>query len=590
MLIRRWVVLVAALVAATAGCKSREPAPRTSAVDAALVAAADAGPLAADAGPPPFVVPGPAQVVTAPRGMVVSEDDFATNVGVKVLQAGGNAVDAAVATAFALAVTHPAAGNLGGGGFAVVRGADGQVAALDFRETAPASATPDMYKAAPEDAVLGARAAGVPGSVAGLHALHKKYGKKPWKDVVAPAIALARDGFVVDGPFARGIAAEAKAFASFPASAALFLPDGAPPKVGSTWKNPDLAAVLTRIAARGPKGFYEGETAKLVVDDMARSGGLITAKDLAGYRAEWREPVRFEYRGYTAYSMPLPSSGGVVLAMVARMLAEDDLKALGWHSAAHVHLVSEAWRRAYAARNQYLGDPAFVKVPLAQLLDGAHVASLRATITPLQATPSKETPVLVEGTHTTHFAVVDEQGMVVALTTTVNASFGSKLVVAGAGFLLNNEMDDFATRPGEANMYGLVQGAANAIAPGKRMHSSMSPTVVVDAQGQPFMVLGAQGGSRIITAVWQIFSNVVDFGMDLGRAVGEPRFHHQHLPDTIYFEQDALAPEVDEALRGYGHAITPHAWPVAVAPTLLRAGGQWTGAADPRRGGLAAGY
>ena len=590
-----WILALG--VVAAAACQPTTPPTPAITQDAAVATAPVVAPDAAPARPD--AIPKDVPVGTGAHGMVATEEQHATRVGVAVLQAGGNAADAAVATAFALAVTHPPAGNLGGGGFAVVRGADGKVAALDFRETAPGAATADMYlqkKDAPAAkpgegaSLLGHRAAGVPGTVAGLWALHKKYGTKPWPELIAPAIALARDGFEVSAPLATRVAEEAEHFARFSASAALFLPDGKPLAAGATWKNPELAATLERIAKQGPEDFYTGKTADLIVAEMKAGGGIINKKDLAGYRIEWRTPIELDYRGYHVYSMPPPSSGGVVLAMLAGMLGGDDLKALGWHTAGHVHLVVEAMRRAYAARNQLLGDPKFVKMPLAKLLSPAQLAALRKTITD-GVTPSKDTPILIEGVHTTHFGVVDSQGGMVALTYTLNAPFGSRVVVAGAGFLLNDEMDDFSTQPGVPNMFGLVQGKANAIAPAKRMLSSMSPTLVVDANGAPFAVFGAQGGSRIITAVFQVMSNVVDFGMGVGEAVGALRFHHQHLPDAIFVENGSLAEAVARQLSATGHDFKPAGWPLGVAPAIVRSGDTWTGAADPRKpNGLALGY
>jgi gamma-glutamyltranspeptidase/glutathione hydrolase len=593
---------LAALVAAAA-CQQTSPPPAAS--SSKLADAAAVAPPAKPAAPAaPAAIPKDVQVGSGAHGLVATEEERATRVGVDVLEAGGNAIDAAVATAFALAVTHPVAGNIGGGGFAVVRLPDGKVVALDFRETAPAAATADMYidkKAAkgaapaakppmPGPSLIGHRASGVPGSVAGLWALHKKYGSKPWADLLAPAITLARDGFEVSPQFAKSVADAATTFAMFPGSAALFLPGGAAPTAGSTWKVPELADTLERLAKQGPEDFYSGKTADLLVAEMKRGGGLITKKDLAGYKVEWREPIAFDYRGYHVYSMPPPSSGGIVLAMLAQMLGGDDLHALGWHSAPAVHLVAEAIRRAYAARNEFLADPKFMKLPVAKLLAPEHAAALRKTIDPAKATPSKETPMLIEGVHTTHFAVVDEQGGMVALTYTLNAGYGSRVVVTGAGFLMNDEMDDFATQPGVPNAYGLVQGDINKIAPGKRMLSSMSPTIVVDAKGQPFAAFGAQGGSRIITAVWQVMSNVIDYGMDVGAAVGARRFHHQHIPDAIFVEAGAFAPDVAQALAGYGHKLLPAQGPLGVAPAIVRKGDTWTGAADPRKNGLALGY
>ncbi len=532
------------------------------------------------------------------RGMVSSDAALASQVGSSVLASGGNAVDAAVATAFALAVVFPTAGNLGGGGFLVAR-VDGRPYALDFRETAPAAATRDMFLGADgkptRDSWNGWRASGVPGSVAGLweawHTLGSK--KKTWPELLAPAIELADRGFVVDAGFAQTLARVETRLAPYPASAALFLPGGAPLAAGATFRDPDLAAVLRRVAAEGPAGFYEGPVAETLAHAMKESGGLISADDLKAYRARWRTPVEYDYRGHHVVGMPPPSSGGVTQAMIAHLLEGWDLRACGWHSAAHVHLVAEAMRRAFAARNAKLGDPDFVTMPLERLLSPAWTAQQRATIRLDRATPTAELfPALAgaqEGPHTTNFAVVDEQGNAVDLTTTINAWFGSGVTVPGLGFVLNDEMDDFATVPGMANMFGLVQGEPNAIAPGKRMLSSMSPTIVVGPDGQVQSVLGAAGGSRIVTAVFEELSNVLDFGMDVADAVRAPRFHQQDLPDQIEVEPRALPEEVLASLRAMGHAVkeVPH---IADGPGIGRDRGLWIGAPEPRReGGLAIG-
>ena len=395
------------------------------------------------------------------------------------------------------------------------------------------------------------------------------------------------------------IAAEAERLARFPASAALFLPDGAPVRAGATFRNPDLAAVLRRIAERGPAGFYEGETADLIVAEMRRGGGLITRADLAAYAAQWREPVVFDYRGHQVVSMPPPSSGGITLALIANILEGYDLAALGWHSPEALHLTAEAMRRAFADRNHFLGDPDYVEIPRAMLLSDAYAARQRATISRERATASAAiVPGLgaggatgrdQEGDHTTHFGVVDADGNAVALTTTVNFLYGSAVTVAGAGFVLNDEMDDFTSKPGEPNAYGLVQGVANAIEPGKRMLSAMTPTVVAGPDGRVRLVTGARGGPRIITAVWQVLSNVVDHGMDVDDAVAAPRVHHQHLPDALQYEEGGLPADVVAALRALGHEVRPRGG-VGNAPSLLRRDGLWTGVPDPRSGGLAAGY
>ena len=532
------------------------------------------------------------------RGMVSSDSAIGTQVGVAVLASGGNAVDAAVATAFALAVVFPTAGNLGGGGFLVAR-VGGKPYALDFRETAPAAATRDMYLGPDgkptEESWTGWRSSGVPGSVAGLHEAWRSLGsqKKTWPELLAPAIDLADRGFVVDAPFVKTLGLMQKRLAKFPASAALFLPGGAPPPPGSLFKNPELARVLRRVADEGPAGFYEGPVAQRLADEMKDAGGLITRADLASYRAKWRTPVEFTYRGRHIVGMPPPSSGGVTMAMIANLLEGYDLASLGWHSAAQVHLTAEAMRRAFAARNAKLGDPDFVSNPVAELLSPAWTDAQRKTIAMDRATPTKDLfpdiPVAKEGPHTTNFTVVDAEGGAVALTTTLNAWFGSGVTVPGLGFVMNDEMDDFATVPGTANMFGLVQGEPNAIAPGKRMLSSMSPSIVLGADGQVQAVLGAAGGSRIITAVFEELSNLVDFGMPASDAVRAPRFHQQDSPDVLAVEPRGLADDVLAALHRMGHETkeVPH---LADAPGIGRLGGLWEGAAEPRReGGLAAG-
>lgn len=523
--------------------------------------------------------------------MVASEDRYATQVGKDVLTAGGNAVDAAVATAFALAVTHPSAGNIAGGGFAIVRTAKRRATALDFREVAPAAATPTMFLDASgnptKESVNGDKAVGVPGSVAGLWALHQKYGKAKWKTLIAPAIKLAQDGFSVGEILHATLERTAKTRPT--AGAPLWWPGGKARAVGEVVKNPELALALERIAANGPAGFYSGETAAAIVAEMKRGGGIITAEDLANYKVVWREPLKVRYRDHELYTMPPPSSGGVVLAMTANILRKQDLRAMGWHSAAHVHWLVEAWRRGYAARNEVLGDPAFVPdMPVAKLTSQAYADKLAATITD-RATPSKEVTPLAEGTHTTNVTVVDKKGMAVAMTTTLNTAFGNLVMVNG--FLLNNEMDDFTAKPGAPNAYGLVQGATNKIVPGKRMLSSMSPTVVEDRNGELAMVISGQGGARIITAVWQTLSNVLDFGMPVADAIAAPRVHHQHLPDEIVVDDEAVTQEVEAQLKAAGYSFV---WgkPERIfcsVDAILRSKTGWDGAADPRKGGAALG-
>lgn len=530
--------------------------------------------------------------------MVVSDQPLATEVGLAVLQDGGNAVDAAVATAFALAVALPSAGNIGGGGFMVAH-VNGESHALDFRETAPAAASRDMYLDAKGEtgdrSLTGHLASGVPGSVAGLYAAHQKLGSKPWASLVAPAIRLAEDGVDVDAYAARTLSSEASRLARFPASAALYVPGGTPLPVGARLRNPDLARTLRRIAEQGRDGFYTGETAALIVAEMTRGQGLITAKDLATYEARWRTPVSFTYRGHPIVSMPPPSSGGVTLALIAQQLDAYDLKALGWHSPEALHLMAESMRRAFAVRNEVLGDPDVVTFDQPALLAPSFSTQLRSTITPGKATPSIEVkgrPAPYESKQTTHFSVTDGKGNAVALTTTINGWFGSAVTVAGAGFLLNNEMDDFAAKPGTPNMFGLVQGEANAIAAGKRMLSAMTPTIVLDAERRPLLVTGASGGPFIITTTFQTISNYLDYGLGVSALLRAPRMHHQHLPDSLFAELSGFDAATVDALRRYGHTVRDpnEVDGGSVSATIERRDGMWFGQSDPRITGLAKGY
>jgi gamma-glutamyltranspeptidase/glutathione hydrolase len=543
----------------------------------------------------PFPLDTPA--AAGDRAMVVTDQPLATEAGVAVLRDGGNAIDAAVATAFALAVVLPSAGNIGGGGFLVAL-VDGRSYALDFREQAPAASRGDMYLAANGEvgdrSVTGHLAAGVPGSVAGLFAAHQKLGSKRWADLVQPAIQLAEEGFVVDDYAATVIKAEAERLARFPASAALYLPQGRPIAAGTRFKNPDLARTLRRIADRGRDGFYTGETAALIGAEMTRGNGLITARDLERYQPKWRTPIRFQYRGHDVISMPPPSSGGLTLALIAGQLSADNLAALGWHTAKSVHLMAESMRRAFAVRNEVLGDPDFVKVDQDQLLSPTFSAALRATISTEHATPSREVSgraAPVESRQTTHFSLTDSHGNGVALTTTLNGWYGSAVTVAGGGFLLNNEMDDFAVKPGTPNMYGLVQGEANAIAPGKRMLSAMTPTIVLDADRRPLLVTGASGGPFIITTVFQAISNRLDYGLDVSALMQAPRLHHQHLPDALRLEKGGFDNADIAALRQLGHEVRDFAPDDgSIGATIERRDGRWYGKSDPRISGLAKGY
>jgi len=531
--------------------------------------------------------------VAGQHAMVVTSHLLASDVGVDILRRGGNAVDAAVAVAFALTVVHPVAGNIGGGGFMVVRTHTGTVRALDFREAAPSGATRSMYVDSAgnvlESSLTGHRSVGVPGSVAGLFEAHRKFGHLPWKDLVAPAVRLARDGHALDGVRSRQITREGERLARFPASRAQFLVNGEAPPAGTRFVQPDLARTLQLIADSGSRVFYRGSIAELIVQEMARGGGLITRADLARYRAKWRQPIGIRYRDYTIYTMPPPSGGGVTLAEILNVM-EGYAPLPPFGSARLMHLQTEAMRRAYTDRNTLLGDPDFVPMPLERLLSKAYAATLRAAIDPDRATPTPPgVGVRSDGTETTHYSIVDAEGNAVSCTTTLNNDFGSAVTVAGAGFLLNDEMDDFMTAPGRPNLFGLVQGEANAIAPGKRMLSGMTPAIVVDPAGRLFLVLGSPGGSRITTAVYQVLSDAIDQDMPLPDAVAAPRLHHQAVPDTLHLERDGFVQPSIDSLEAMGHKVSFWNYKTEVN-AIGRAAVGWVGVADPRRGGGAAGY
>jgi len=538
--------------------------------------------------------------VSAAHGMVVTTDSLASAVGLDVLRAGGNAIDAAVAVQFALAVVNPEAGNIGGGGFLVLGLADGTTAALDYREKAPLAASRDMYLDERGEltnaSLVGHLASGVPGTVAGMWTAHRMYGALDWAELLQPAIRLAH-GFAVGPRFLSSLSERMVAdLERYPASAAQFLPRGGrPPLEGDTLRQPDLERTLRRIQELGPDGFYRGETADLIVAEMERGGGIITHEDLETYEAVWREPISFTYRGHRVISMPPPSSGGVTMAEIANVLEGYDLAALGWHTPESIHLYAEAFRRAYADRNHYLGDPDFIEMPLDRLTSPGYAEERRSTISMSTATPSADVapglePALVEGEHTTHYSIVDEQGNAVAVTTTLNSLYGSKVTVTGAGFVLNNEMDDFSARPGSPNQFGLVQGERNAIAPGKRMLSAMSPAIVLAPDGSLRAVTGTPGGSTIITTVFQSIANVLDHGMTVTQAVNAPRVHHQHLPDQIFYERDGLDDATVRALEAMGHTLEERGGMSGDVQMIVVQDGMLTGWSDPRRGGRAMGY
>ena len=542
----------------------------------------------------------PHRAVESRHGMVVSSSELATGVGAKILGKGGNAIDAAVATGFALAVTYPTAGNLGGGGFMVIHLADGTVVTNDHRETAPAGATQDMFL--DDDGALidglstrSHLAAGVPGTVDGLLSVLARHGSLPRDVVLAPAIRLAQEGFALPADVARDLARFADRFAAHPGSRQTFLrADGSPHEAGDHFRQPALAATLVRIAEQGRDGFYAGETADLLVAEMARGRGLISEQDLAAYRSVWREPVAGRYRGHDVYGMGPPSSGGILIQQMLNMLEPFDLNAKEYGSAAAVHLMVEVARRAYADRAMHLGDADFVEVPLVRLLDPAYARQRFADFKPERATASAAVGAGYwpeESADTTHVSVMDASGNAVSYTTTLNLAYGSKIVVEGAGFLLNNEMDDFSIKPGVPNAYGLIGGSANAIEPGKRMLSSMSPTIV-SQDGRPWLVTGSPGGSTIITVTLQVLLNSIDHHMGVADAVARPRIHHQWWPDRIVHERWALSPDTIALLRERGHPSLlrlPPGRGIGDANSIVWRDELFYGKADPRGPGVAAG-
>lgn len=541
--------------------------------------------------------------VRARHGMVATVDAIASQVGVDILKKGGNAVDAAVAVGFALAVTWPSAGNLGGGGFMLIRTAEGKAEAIDYRERAPLAATRTMYLDESGKVIKGLstetyKAVGVPGTVAGMALAHKRYGKLSWADLVEPARKLAADGFEVSDHLAQSLRHEStqKRMAKWPESRRIFLRNGRFYEMGERFTQPELAATLARIK-KNSRDFYEGETARILAADMKKNNGLITLEDLKGYEPTIREPLRGNYRGHEIIAMPPPSSGGIALIEMLNILEPLDLKELGWGSAHYIHNIVETQRRAFADRAKHLGDTDFVEVPVARLTSEEHATERRQSIDPYRATPSLEVAAdLTEPTDTTHYSIIDAAGNVVSNTYTINDLYGAGMTVPALGFLLNDEMDDFTAQPGVANNWGLIQGDANAIQPRKRPLSSMTPTIVAK-DGKVVLAVGSPGGPSIINTVLHVILNVVDFGMDIQQAVEAPRFHHQWLPDHIFWEEFGMSPDTRAALIRMGHtfrekpgsgdlALIGDAQAIAVDPnTGMRLGGS-----DPRRGGSAAGY
>lgn len=545
--------------------------------------------------------------VAAPNGMVVTAQHLATRVGVDVLKDGGNAVDAAVAVGYALAVVYPAAGNLGGGGFMTIQLADGRKTFLDFREKAPLAATANMYLDKDGNVIKGLSthghlAVGVPGTVSGLEYAREKYGTMKRAALIAPAIALADRGFALDQGDVDMFQTATKDFEADAASGAIFLNKGKPFQAGDKLVQKDLAKTLREIGAKGTDGFYKGWVAKALVDSSQSGKGILTQADLDQYKTRELAPIECDYRGYHVVSAPPPSSGGVIICEMLNILEGYPLRQLGWGSAQGTHYQIEAMRHAYVDRNSTLGDPDFVKNPLQRLLDKDYAARIRAAIDPTKAGVSKDLKPGVpphEGSNTTHYSIADKWGNAVSVTYTLNDWFGAKVTAAKTGVLLNNEMDDFTSKVGVPNMYGLVQGEANAIAPSKRPLSSMSPTIVTK-DGKPVMVVGTPGGSRIITAVLQTMINAIDFDMTVQEAVDAPRIHQQWLPDLTNVEPYALSPDTKRLLEGMGHKLgAPHpanhlAAIIIGAPSLNGkpvGNNRFYGANDPRRNtGLAAGY
>ncbi len=549
------------------------------------------------------VVAASRQPVRARRGMVASTSKLASQAGVDVLRRGGNAVDAAVAVALALAVTYPAAGNLGGGGFMMIRLRDGRTTAIDYREMAPAAAHRNVYLDAQGNLIkgegsstLGYRASGVPGTVAGMELALKKYGsgKFTWAQLVEPARRLAAEGFPVPFNIARSLR-ENESLGLYPDTKKILLKNGAFYEEGEVWRQPELAATFARMQRQGPREFYEGRTARLIADDMRRNGGLITFEDMKNYVAKERVPLRTTYRGFEVISMPPPSSGGAVLIEMLNILEGFDLRNLGWSSSERYHLMTEAMRRAFADRAEYMGDADFVKVPVAGLIDKSYAERLRKSIRADRASTSAEVragrPVGAESEETTHFTVVDAAGNAVSNTYTLNDSFGSKVVMRGTGILMNNEMDDFAAKPGTPNLYGLIQGENNAVAARKRPLSAMTPTFVLRKDGSLWFAVGSPGGPTIINTVLQVITNVVDFDMNIQQAIDAPRIHHQWLPDELVYEPFGMSADTARSLTSRGHQVTLKRYMGDAQGVMIEEQtGVRLGASDPRNFGEPVGY
>jgi len=544
--------------------------------------------------------------VRARHGVVASTNQIASQVGVDIMKRGGNAVDAAIAVAFALAVTHPAAGNLGGGGFMMIRLKNGRTTAIDYREMAPAAATRNIYLdqngkviEGEGGSIEGYRAPGVPGTVRGMELALRKYGsgKLTWTQLIEPARRLAANGFTVNYTLARSLRGSRDYLSKYPETKRIYLNNGKFYNEGETFIQPDLAATFARLQQRGSNEFYEGQTARLIVDDLKRHNGLITLDDMRGYVAKEREPLRGTYRGYEIISMPPPSSGGAVLIEMLNILEGYDFKKIDWASSERYHLFTESMRRAFADRAEYMGDNDFVKVPVAGLVDKKYAAQLRNSINPEHASSSEEVragkPTGYESNETTHFTVVDADGNAVANTYTLNNSYGSAVVARGTGIIMNDEMDDFAAKPGTPNLYGLIQGERNAVAPHKRPLSVMTPTFVLRKDGSLWFTVGSPGGPTIINTVLDVITNVIDYNMNIQQAIDAPRIHHQWLPDELVYEPYGLSGDTQRVLISRGHKLVekPRYLGDCEGIMIEEKTGIRLGATDPRRSdGLAVGY
>jgi gamma-glutamyltranspeptidase/glutathione hydrolase len=544
--------------------------------------------------------------VRARHGIVASTNEVASKVGVDIMKRGGNAVDAAIAVAFALAVTHPAAGNLGGGGFMMIRLKNGRSTAIDYREMAPAAATRNIYLdkngnviEGEGGSIEGYRAAGVPGTVRGMELALKKYGshRLTWAQLIEPARALAANGFTVTYSLARGLRGNKDYLSKYDETKRIYLNNGKFYNEGDLFRQPDLAATFARLQQRGPNEFYDGQTARMIVNDLKQHNGLITMEDMRGYVAKEREPLRTSYRGYEVISMPPPSSGGAVLIEMLNILEGYDLKKMDSASSDRYHLMTEAMRRAFADRAEYMGDTDFVKVPIAGIIDKKYAAQQRHTIDEQRASTSEQVkagkPAGYESEETTHFTVVDAEGNAVANTYTLNNSYGSAVVAKGTGIIMNDEMDDFAAKPGTPNLYGLIQGERNAVAPRKRPLSAMTPTFVLRKNGSLWFTVGSPGGPTIINTVLNVIVNVIDFDMNIQQAIDAPRIHHQWLPDELVYEPYGLSGDTQRALAGRGHRLVekPRYLGDCEGIMIEEKTGIRLGATDPRRSdGMAVGY